>query len=84
MNISKMNNDQLKFALEVNNNTLHSLRIGIQNWRNAMLNNHVETGEMTLLEFNKQWDAAQKQSQARIAEIEAENYEIAKLLQGGN
>ena len=84
MNIEKVNNDQLKFVLEMNNNTLESIRIGLQNRRNAMLNNHVETGEMSLLEFNEKWDEAQIHSQLRINDIEKENSEIYAKLQGGN
>ena len=42
MNINKMNNEQLKFLLEMNNNTLESLRIGLQNWRNAMIHEMIQ------------------------------------------
>ena len=78
MNINKMNNDQLKSLLEMNNNTLESIRIGLQNWRNAMIH------EMTQEEFNKAWKDAQEQNQLRINDIEKENSEIYKKLQGGN
>ena len=84
MNIEKMNDDQLRFVLEMNNSTLESIRIGLQNWRNTMLNCHVETGEMSLLEFNEKWDEAQIHSQLRINDIEKENSEIYAKLQGGN
>ena len=84
MNIEKMSNDQLRFVLEMNNSTLDSIKIGLQNWRNTMLNCHVETGEMSLLEFNEKFDEAQIHSQLRINDIEKENSEIYAKLQGGN
>lgn len=83
MNINKMNNDQLKFLLEMNNNTLESLRIGLQNWRNTTINCNVETGEMTQEEFDKAWKEAQEQNQLRVNDIMKENSEIYEKLQGG-
>ena len=84
MNLQKMSKQQLKMQMESNAHTIHSIEIGLKNWRNAMLNCHVETGEMSLLEFNEKWDAARKIENARIAEIEKENYEIRELLVAGN
>ena len=81
MNINKMNREQLKFLLEMNNNTLESLRIGLQNWRNTTINCNVETGEMTQEEFARAWEEAQEQSKLRIDEIEKENSEIYERLQ---
>ena len=81
MNINKMNREQLKFLLEMNNNTLESLRIGLQNWRNTMIQSHVETGEMSQEEFEEKWKEAQEQSKLRIDEIEKENSEIYERLQ---
>ena len=78
MNINKMNNEQLKFLMEMNDNTLESLRIGLQNWRNAMIH------EMTQEEFAEAWERAQEQNQLRVNEIEKENSEIYKKLQEGN
>ena len=81
MNINKMNREQLKFLLEMNNNTLESLRIGLQNWRNTTIQTQVETGEMTQEEFDKSWEEAQKQNQLRVNDIEKENAEIYERLQ---
>ena len=78
MNINKMNNEQLKFLMEMNDNTLESLRIGLQNWRNAMIH------EMAQEEFAEAWERAQEQNQLRVNEIEKENSEIYKKLQEGN
>ena len=78
MNINKMNNEQLKFLMEMNDNTLESLRIGLQNWRNAMIH------EMTQEEFAQAWEQAQEQNQLRVNEIVKENSEIYKKLQAGN
>ena len=78
---SNLNKNQLKYLLEMNNHTLDSIQIGLKNWRNAMIQSHVETGEMTIDEFNTAWANTQKQSQLRINDIEKENGEIYKKLQ---
>lgn len=75
MNISKMNREQLKFLLEINNNTLESLRIELQNWRNAMIHEMTEEG------FAQAWEEVQAQNQLRVNEIVKENSEIYKKLQ---
>ena len=80
---SNLNKNQLKYILEMNNHTLDSIRIGLKNWRNAMIQSHVETGEMTVDEFNTAWANAQKQAQLRINDIEKENGEIYEKLHGG-
>ena len=78
---SNLNRNQLKYLLEMNNHTLDSIQIGLKNWRNAMIQSHVETGEMTIDEFNTAWENTQKQAQLRINDIEKENGEIYKKLQ---
>lgn len=76
-----LNKNQLKYLLEMNNHTLISIQIGLKNWRNAMIQSHVETGEMTIDEFNTSWANTQKQARLRINDIEKENGEIYKKLQ---
>ena len=80
---STLNKNQLKYILEMNNHTLDSIQIGLKNWRNAMVQSHVETGEMTIDEFNTAWENTQKQAQLRINDIEKENGEIYEKLHGG-
>ena len=80
-NLDKKNKNQLKYLLEMNNHTLDSIQIGLKNWRNAMIQLHVETGEMTIDEFNTSWANTQEQAQLRINDIEKENGEIYKKLQ---
>lgn len=81
MNLEMMNKKQLQDLLASNQHTLRSIEIGNQNWRNAMLQTEVETGKMTLLEFNEKWDEAQKHNQQRVQDIEEEIYEIRQRIQ---
>lgn len=80
MMLEMMTRDQLKWQLQNNNHTLESIRIAKQNWRNAIFKIEVETGKMTLLEFNEKWDEAQKHYHPRINEIKKENSKINELL----
>lgn len=80
-NLGKKNNNQLKCLLEMNNHTLESIQMGLNNWRNAMIQSHVETGKMTIDEFNTAWENTQKQAQLRINDMEKENGAIYKKLQ---
>ena len=84
MNLEKMDRNQLKWLLDSNMHTLRSIEIGMKNWRNAMLNCHVETGEMSQKEFNEKWEITRKQNRARIADIDHENYQIRQILKTKN
>lgn len=80
MKLEMMTRQQLRWQWQNNNHTLESIRIAKQNWRNAIFKTEVETGNMTLLEFNEKWDEAQKHYHPRVNEIEEENAKIIELL----